>query len=90
MKAQVYLRKEAAAQRQLDAAIRMTLHDEDELAIHSVVAAAYGILRGLKKKHGRQELADRLGLGIFAIASDLASGKIAEISPVIAKAKTLV
>jgi hypothetical protein len=49
-------RKEAAAQRQLDAAIRMTLHDEDELAIHSVVAAAYGVLRGLKKKkHGRRE-----------------------------------
>jgi hypothetical protein len=64
-KAQIYLRKEAAAQRQLDAAIRMTLEGEDELAIHTVAAAAYGILRDLKKHHGRRELADRLGLGIF-------------------------
>jgi hypothetical protein len=40
---------EAAAQRQLDAAIRMTLAEEDELAIRTVVAAAYGILRGLKQ-----------------------------------------
>ena len=83
-KAQVYLRKEAAAQRQLDAAIRMTLHDEDELAIHSVVAAAYGVLRGLKKKHGRRELADRLGIFIFAVASDLASGKIDKLPSIFA------
>jgi hypothetical protein len=59
-KARVFLRKEAAAQRQLDAAIRMTLAEEDELAIHTVVAAAYGILRGLKQNQSRNELSDRL------------------------------
>jgi hypothetical protein len=74
--AQILLRKEAAAQRQIDAAIRMILHGEDELAVHSVAAAAYGILRGLKKKHGRGEVRDRFGLAIFLYASDLESGKI--------------
>jgi hypothetical protein len=72
-KAQVFLTKQAAAQRQLDAAIRMTLRGEDELAIHTVAAAAYGIIRQLKK---RGELRDRVGLGIFVFANDLASGKI--------------
>jgi hypothetical protein len=52
-KAQVYLRKEATAQSQLDAAIRMTLADEDELAIHSVAAAAYGVSRSLNSLRPR-------------------------------------
>ncbi len=79
--ARVFIRKEAAAQRQIDAAIRMTLVEEDELAIHTVVAAAYGILRGLKQNQDRNKLSDRLGLGIFLIASDLASGRIAALPP---------
>jgi hypothetical protein len=89
-KAQIFILKEAAAQRQLDAAIRMTLLGEDELAIHTVAAAAYEVLRDLKKKHSRRELSDRLGTGIFAIASDLASGKIDKLPPAIAEAKILV
>jgi hypothetical protein len=86
-KARVFLRKEAVAQRQLDAAIRMTLAEEDELAIHTVVAAAYGILRALKQNNGRSELRDRLGLGIFAAANGLASGKI--LPPVLAQSNVL-
>jgi hypothetical protein len=87
-KARVFLRKEAAAQRQLDAAIRMTLAEEDELAIHTVLAAAYGILRDLKQKSKeRSELRDRLGLGIFGAANDLASGKT--LPPVLAQSNVL-
>jgi len=45
--------KEAAAQRQIDAAIRMLfLHGEDLLAIHGVAAAARNILKDLAKKRG--------------------------------------
>lgn len=75
--ARTFITKEAAAQRQLDAAIRMTLAGEDELAIHSVAAAAYGIIRALKEvKRDRSEIRDLLGLGIFLFARDLASGKV--------------
>jgi hypothetical protein len=55
--ATVHLTKLAAAQRQLNAAIRMLLRNEDELAVHTVAAAAFRILRDIKKKHGRGELA---------------------------------
>jgi len=87
MDASLHVSKLAAAQRQLDAAIRMTLAAEDKLAIHTVAAAAYQILRDLKKKRERNELSDRLSLGIFGFANDLASGK--EIPPSIAKNRLL-
>jgi hypothetical protein len=67
----------------------MTLVDEDELAIHTVLAAAYDILRDLKKQRGRRELADRLAVGVFAVASDLVSGKIARLPSIFAKSDVL-
>ncbi len=80
--AQIYVRKEAAAQRQLDAAIRMMLANEDDLAIHTLAAAAYQIIRDLKeKKHGRGELRERFALGLFLFAKDLASGKLQTLPP---------
>jgi hypothetical protein len=88
--ARIFIKKEAAAQRQLDAAIRMTLNCEDELAIHTVASAAYQILRDLKKKRSRKELSDRLGLGIFLFAKDLASGKIKELPTEITVSQVLV
>jgi hypothetical protein len=48
--AEVFVTKVAAAQRLLDAAIRMTFSDEDDLAIHSITAAAYRIIRDLTQK----------------------------------------
>ncbi len=76
----VFITKQAAAQRQLDAAIRMTLAGEDELAIHTVAAAAYGIVRALKEaKRERSEFRDQLGLGIFLFANDLTSGKLDKV-----------
>jgi hypothetical protein len=78
-RASIYINKLAAAQRQLDAAIRMMLAGEDELAIHTIAAAAYQILRDLKKHRGRREQSELLRAGIFAFAEDLARGRLKEL-----------
>jgi hypothetical protein len=85
----VYVTKVAAAQRQLDAAIRMTLVDEDALAIHTVAAAAYRILRDIKKQRNHRELNERLGTGLFHLARDLVSGEIEELPEQVRKASPL-
>ena len=83
--------KIAAAQRQLDAAIRMMLSDEDELAVHTVGAAAYRILRDLKQKRGHRELADMHGRGLYYIARDIMAGKLKlEGIPIEARSRELV
>jgi hypothetical protein len=56
--AQVHVNKLAAAQRQLSAAIRMFFGREDDLAVHTVASAAYGLLSDLKKARGREEAVD--------------------------------
>ncbi len=77
--AALQLTKLAAAQRQLDAAIRLTLQGEDEVAIHTIAAAAYRILRDIKQKRkGRGEFSDMITRGLFFVAQDLASGKISK------------
>jgi hypothetical protein len=81
----VYVTKIASAQRQLDTAIRMHFSGEDELAIHTVAAAAYRILRDLKAKRGRGELADLLSLGLFAYADDLVSGRLQNVPEFLAR-----
>jgi hypothetical protein len=58
--AEVVVFKLAAAQRQLDAAIRMYFSGEDELAIYTVAAAAHRILRDLMEKRGRSAAAEIL------------------------------
>ena len=74
--ATVHLTKRAAAQRQLNAAIRMLLGNEDELAVHTVAAAAFHILKDIKKmERGRSELADSLNRGLFYTARNFATGK---------------
>lgn len=87
--AEVYVNKIAAAQRQLDAAIRMTFAGEDDLAIHTVAAAAYSILRDIKKKNGKNELKDQIGDGLFAIAKDLVDGTLSEIPAPIANVRVM-
>jgi hypothetical protein len=87
--ASIYITKLAAAQRQLDAAIRMVLQDEDELAVHTLVAAAYRILRDLKAKRGRNELSDNFSSGLFYVARDLAIGKLQELPSEIAASDKL-
>jgi hypothetical protein len=49
--AQVHITKQAAAQRQIDAVIRILFSGEDPLAVHTVVAAAHSILADLNKNY---------------------------------------
>jgi hypothetical protein len=56
--ATVHITKIAAAKRQLEAAIRMFFTREDELAIHTVAAAAFRVLRDIKGKRGSSFAAD--------------------------------
>ncbi len=72
---EIFVTKLEAARRQIDAAIRMTFLNEDPLAVHTVGAAAFRILRDLKKSRGRSTLADLLRAGLYEMASDVVSGK---------------
>jgi hypothetical protein len=74
--ASIFINKLEAARRQLDAAIRMTFANEDELAIHTVAAAAYRILRDMLDKRGRHDLEDLIRAGLYGMAKDFADGKI--------------
>jgi hypothetical protein len=73
--ATIFITKLGAAERQLNAAIRMVLENEDELAIHDVAASAYRVLRDIKQKRGRSDAFDLFQRGLFAIAEELATGK---------------
>jgi hypothetical protein len=100
-KTEVYLTKIAAAQRQIDAAARMFLFHEDELAIHTVAAAAYRIVRDIRKKRGRLEIPHEPEIvGIFYMAKAYAEGRsdnlpkalkaVADSDPQIQKLATLI
>jgi len=64
-RATVYITKLAAAQRQLNAAIRLFFVREDELAIHTIAHAAYRLLADLKTTRGREEAEDVYAAAIF-------------------------
>ena len=74
--ATVHVTKIAAAIRQLDAAIRMFFAKEDELAIHTVVAAAFRVLRDVTKKQGRNFTAEVIRDGFFRMALQHAKGDL--------------
>jgi hypothetical protein len=71
---QIDLTKIGVAQRQLNAAIRLTLQGEDHVAIHTIAAAAYRILRDVKDKRGRSELSDLWANSLFKVATDFLTG----------------
>jgi hypothetical protein len=75
-KGTLQISKVAAAQRQLDAAIRLFFQREDELAIHTVAAAALGILRDLIKRRGRHFTKEVFREGISSIAKQYVAGKL--------------
>lgn len=74
--AEVLVTKLAAAQRQLDAAIRLWLAKEDPLAIHTLVSASYAIVTDLKFQRGRDETVDWLMRGAYFFAKDYLDGTI--------------
>lgn len=72
----VHVTKLAAAQRQLRAAIRMFFACEDELAVHTVASAVYGILADLKKDRGKDEVGDYYLAMIFYCVRDYRRGTL--------------
>jgi hypothetical protein len=72
----VRILKLAAAQRQLDAAIRMTFLDEDSIAITTVAGAAHRILRDLKEKRGQKVFADQWRDSMLGVARALVRGEL--------------
>jgi hypothetical protein len=75
----VFVTKAAAARRQLDAAIRFWFAEEDELAVHTVAAAAYRILRDLMQQRGLQPFGEFVRAGLFSFAKAAAEGQEPEL-----------
>ena len=73
---EVFVSKIAAAQRQLDAAIRMIFSEEDELAIYTVAGAAHRILRDIMGKRGRSAAAEAIKDSIRGMANALVQGTL--------------
>ena len=74
----VLINKLEAARRQLDAAIRLTFANEDTLAIHTLGAAAYRIVRDILHKRGQHDPDEILRTGIYQTAFSLAHGKLSD------------
>jgi len=72
--ASLHVNKLSAAKRQIRAAIRMFFRPEDELAVHTVAAAAYGLLKDIKKARGMSEAADAHLTSIFYVVRDYHRG----------------
>ena len=74
--ASLHINKLSAAKRQIQAAIRMFFHPEDELAVHTVGAAAYELLRDIKNSRGMSEAADVHLASIFYVVRDFHRGAL--------------
>ncbi len=74
--AALHVTKLAAAKRQLQAAIRLFFLEEDELAIHTVASAAYGLLKDLKRDRGQSEAADSYRTTFFYLVRDFRRGTL--------------
>ena len=74
--AKIHVTKLAAAQRQLCEAIRMFFAGADELAVHTVAAAAYRVLSDLKAKRGRDEAGDNYLNMVFYAVRDYRRGTL--------------
>jgi hypothetical protein len=74
--AALHVTKLAAAKRQLQAAIRLFFLKEDELAVHIVASAAYGLLKGLKRDRGQNEAADSYRTTFFYLVRDFRRGTL--------------
>lgn len=72
----IHVNKLLAAKRQLQAAIRMYFQPEDEFAVHTVAAAAYGLLKDLKKSRGMSEAADNYLVMFFYAVRDFRRGTL--------------
>ncbi len=74
--ASLHITKLAAAKRQLQAAIRLFFMPEDELAVHTIAAAAYGLLKDIKRDRGMNEAADAHLTTYFYLVRDYRRGTL--------------
>ena len=74
--ATVHINKLSAAKRQVQAAIRLFFMEEDELAVHTVAFASYGLLKDLKKHRGRSEGAESYLTTFFYLVRDFRRGTL--------------
>lgn len=74
--ATIHATKLSAAKRQLQAAIRMYFQPEDELAVHTVSSAAYGLLKDIKQSREMSEAADTYLASIFYAVRDYRRGTL--------------
>ena len=72
----LHINKLAAAKRQLQAALRLFFMEEDELAIHTVASAVYGLLKGLKGERGQSEAANSYLTTFFYLVRDFRRGTL--------------
>lgn len=72
----IQISKIAAAQRQLDAAIRMFFAREDDLAVHTVAAAAFTVLRNLIENNGHNFAEEAFRTGLLDLARRYAAGTL--------------
>jgi len=72
--ATLHVTKLAAAKRQLQAAIRLFFMGEDELAVHTVASASYGLLKDMKQDRGLSEAADSYLVTFFYLVRDFRRG----------------
>jgi hypothetical protein len=76
--ATVQVTKMVAAKRQLDSAIRLFFAKDDELAIHTLVAASFRVLRDITKKRGPYFGEKVLQNGFYSIAKLYSEAKLPE------------
>jgi len=74
--ATLHITKLAAAKRQLQAAIRLLFLEEDQLAIHTVASAAYGLLKDMKRERGQSEAAESYRTTLFYLVRDFRRGTL--------------
>ena len=76
VKGAIQISKIAAAQRLLDAAIRMYFQKEDALAIHAITAQALQVLRDLTKKRGGHFTKEIFASGVLNFAQQYVAGTL--------------
>lgn len=74
--ATIHVTKLAAAQRQMREAIRMFFSGADQLAVHTVAYAAYGILKDLNEARGREEARDHFLMVFLQLVREYRDGSL--------------
>ena len=70
----IYVTKLECAGRLLREAIHLFFEERDELAVHVIGSAAYGILKDLTERNGRNQAAEVMYSGVFYPVRDYHRG----------------